>query len=1321
MDKGTRNRIQTATQKARARLEDELGQQLEGVFDIRPDGTIGAMGPQLTSRQRMLREKILVAIEHERFGGRSLAEAVAAYTREAAFTTLNRFVALRMLEARELLLPCLSSGEQSGGFKEYAHLGLADGLVQLDDRGYRLYIESLFDEVAREVGVLFDRRDPASLLWPRHQALTDLLTILGDPDLAAVWSQDEAIGWVYQFFNLDDERKAMRDPRRGGSQAPRTSGELAVRNQFFTPRYVVEFLTDNTLGRLWWEMRCGRTRLAERCGYLVRRPGETFLTSDTQARLDTADDGAKPDTRRLPGETVCVAPRDKKDPRDLRVLDPACGSGHFLLYAFDLLMTIYVEAWEDEESPASSATGASLREDYAGLAELTAVLPSLILRYNLYGIDIDERCAQIAALALWMRAQRAYAENVVDLVARSAVKRTNVVVAEPMPGEPELRAEFLASLSPDLSVLFERILHKMELAGESGPLLRIEAEIGSAIREVYGGLGGLFAESDEVHWREAEAQLAIALRDYANRAGHGDFFGRKLFSDDAARGLAFIDLCRQRYDVVLTNPPFGEAPDTIRTYLGSQYPTWNGNILCAFLERAAREFAPDGFVGAVIDRTAAIKTTYERFRRSVVLDDDRLAILAELGWGVLDANVEVAALVMSSQSGGSSRPLFDVASAGLAGQADALISSVACVNGGAPTDRASFQTPQVIRALPNAVLSASFPSWLLRAFTSGRQLTAAGFEPVVGHSFVSDEHFRLFWEIPDREPLALSTTRWTRVFNGGEYSPLYMPLREVACYGVGASLISSHPSVTLRNLGRIGQAGVGYGKRGDYLDAQILPPDYALTVEGEGGAVGELETALGVAALLSSKLFGYGINLYCGQHKYPGYVSAFPLTERMKASIPQVADLARRVWEIKADWQTGDETDVQFCGPWLFHLSGGNLSNALAELADRQLRANSEMRALWDEINRTVVEAYSLTSDEARDLDSRTSMWPIDTLGYGSGAAATGTLPSHLADAVSYAVGVVFGRWIEDPGPLVDLCGQRLESFWHGLPRHQPARSAERRETVSILVDDPGLPADITSMVRQALPSNCSDSEISAVLAGSSSSSRFELRQWLSRSFFDYHVKRYTRRRRAPIYWQFGPLSPGYSIWLYYPSLTTDTFYRVLHEVVTPKVQHEERVLNELMQTSSSRSAAGWRRDVDTQQALVQELRVFRQEIARIAPLWSPDLNDGVIVNFAPLWRLVPQHRAWQKECKSCWDKLVAGDHDWSHLAMHLWPERVLRKCAANHNLAVTHGLEEVLWTKGADGKSVPRNVDDAAIERLVQERSSSAVQAAVADLVAAQ
>ena len=124
--------------------------------------------------------------------------------------------------------------------------------------------------------------------------------------------------------------------------------------------------------------------------------------------------------------------------------------------------------------------------------------------------------------------------------------------------------------------------------------------------------------------------------------------------------------------------------------------------------------------------------------------------------------------------------------------------------------------------------------------------------------------------------------------------------------------------------------------------------------------------------------------------------------------------------------------------------------------------------------------------------------------------------------------------------------------------------------------------------------------------------------------------------------------------------------------------------------------------------------------MARIAPLWNPIHDDGVIINFAPLWRLVPQHRAWQRECKACWDKLVAADYDWSHLAMHLWPERVVPKCADDRSLAIAHGLENVFWFEDADGKWKKRQVPVRPVEELVRERTSPAVKAALKSLLEA-
>ncbi len=641
MDKDVRNRIQRATQKARVLLEREFAEQLEGEYDIRRDGSIAdEPGIHLNERGRLVREKLVVAVGRHMAGGSTATTAREDYMREAAFTCVNRFVALKMLEARGLVQECVARGEESVGFREFG--GLAPGLVRIPDHGYLLYLESLFDEIGQEIGVLFDRRDPAGLLWPRRPARNELFAILNDPELNEIWDQDETIGWVYQFFNSKEERELMRDVKRGGSQAPRNSRELAVRNQFFTPRYVVQFLTENTLGRLWFEMQGGQTRLAE---------GWEFLVLSSEEPLRT---------------------RPKKDPRDLRVLDPACGSGHFLLYSFDLLLGIYDEAWEDESFDArSEATGRPLREDYPDLTSLRREAPALILEHNLHGVDIDPRCAQIAALALWLRAQRAWQDAGIPAVERPPVQRTHIVVAEPIPGDASLMEEFAAQLDPPLlRDLFGKIVDEVQLAGELGALLQVERGLATELRrareefvkrrQTTDSLPGLEPAhregeldlsgiADDGFFHEAEARIVEALRGFAETASGGVNVRRRLFAGDATQGIALIDLLRSRFDVVLMNPPFGACCSAAKKQFEKSYPRTKNDLYAAFVERGIQLLHPHGLLGAITSRTGFFLSSFQKWREEVLLKEAPPVVIADLGIGVLDsALVEVAAYCLEA-------------------------------------------------------------------------------------------------------------------------------------------------------------------------------------------------------------------------------------------------------------------------------------------------------------------------------------------------------------------------------------------------------------------------------------------------------------------------------------------------------------------------------------------------------------------------------------------------------------------------------------------------------------------------------------------------
>jgi len=271
------------------------------------------------------------------------------------------------------------------------------------------------------------------------------------------------------------------------------------------------------------------------------------------------------------------------------------------------------------------------------------------------------------------------------------------------------------------------------------------------------------------------------------------------------------------------------------------------------------------------------------------------------------------------------------------------------------------------------------------------------------------------------------------------------------------------------------------------------------------------------------------------------------------------------------------------------------------------------------------------------------------------------------------------------------------------------------------LVDDLGHARDLTALVRVVFDevfkadADIWWNEVAALLDPKDN----DLRAWLRAGFFEHHLKRHSRsRRKAPIVWQFAVLSGRYSIWVYAHRLTRDSFFQIQNDVVTPKLAHEERRLASMAQSAALNPSARDRKEIAAQEAFVEELRSFLDEVRRVAPVWNPMLDDGVVLTMAPFWRLVPQHKLWQKKLKSKWDELAIGKYDWAHLAMHLWPERVVPKCATDRSLAIAHGLEDVFWSECSDGKWKARTKPLRPVDELVRERSSAAVKAALKSLV---
>lgn len=627
-DQPTRNRLQRFVNDARQVLEEEFTRQLQNDYGLDPNSgavTVLVSLRHINDAQRESARILRDTLAHYCAGGdMDVKQGLDRIVREQAFTVLNRLAALRMAEARGLLVESVGSGFQAKGFQLYARLA-GTGLGETG-HAYRAYLFSVFDELSQDLPGLFDRFSPQGRLFPREAALLQVLSQINDAEITPLWSEDETIGWIYQYFNSKEERKAMRE----ASQAPRNSRELAVRNQFFTPRYVVEFLVDNTLGRLWFNATGGATSLRERCQYLLVKPDEA---PEAATKL--------------------------RDPRTLKLLDPACGSMHFGLYAFDLFAEIYREAWawEQQHSPGSldvstqpEAALKPLSQTYDDETGFLRAVPRLIIEHNIFGVDIDPRAAQIASLALWLRAQRAWHDAGVKAKDRPLIGLGHVVAAVAPPAELELRQQFAANLDKRDAELFEKTLQLLKGLPEMGVLLQVERELPSLIRQVYVGKGsGLFAQQEQDNWQQAEARLRKALTEFT-RAANSTYQGR-LFAQDALQGLRLIDLSREAFDVIVMNPPFGNLCPSTKDSLTEVYPNSKNDLLCIFVERGLSLLRKRGLLGAITSRACLFLSSFQAWREQVLLGQGLPVAMADLGHGVMDdAMVEAAAYVLERRA-----------------------------------------------------------------------------------------------------------------------------------------------------------------------------------------------------------------------------------------------------------------------------------------------------------------------------------------------------------------------------------------------------------------------------------------------------------------------------------------------------------------------------------------------------------------------------------------------------------------------------------------------------------------------------------------------
>lgn len=419
-------------------------------------------------------------------------------------------------------------------------------------------------------------------------------------------------------------------------------------------------------------------------------------------------------------------------------------------------------------------------------------------------------------------------------------------------------------------------------------------------------------------------------------------------------------------------------------------------------------------------------------------------------------------------------------------------------------------------------------------------------------------------------------------------------------------------------------------------------------------------------ALLSSRAVDFLYKLSLGRFGYPeflvGILLSLPIPHIATQAKQTLASVARRAWSLKRNLDTIEETSHAFLLPAALRPRLGDYEPFAieAELAELQEEIDEIAFNLYcfSEADRNAVvvaegagnEATDSTDSDDEDRDEGVVV-PVD----------------HKEGLLSWTAGVAFGHfdWRLATG---DRCAPHEPEPFEALPAKSPGMLPDGAAPFlahgGILVDDAGHPRDLVRVMEE-------------VLACVDASPPGDLRRWLQKDFFPFHLQRYSKsRRKAPIYWPLSTTSGSYTLWIYYPSLSSQTLYTAINDFVEPKLKQVSDDVAALRNKGSGRTRDD-ERQFEALQGLEAELLELRHKLREIAPHYKPSHDDGVQITAAPLWPLF-RHKPWQKVLKDTWSKLEKGDYDWAHLAMAYWPGRVREKCKTDKSLAIAHDVEDL-------------------------------------------
>ena len=1107
-----------------------------------------------------------------------LEKQMAAASREqlidkVAYTWFNRFCALRFMDVNSYTRIRVVSPADEGQFQpeilaeaKAGHIdhervpekvrqqiqALLSGNAPSHDpqqEAYRLLVVAECNAFHIAMPYLFERiADFTELLMPDDLLSGNSILDYTREAMTADACQDvEVIGWLYQFY-ISEKKDTVFEGLKKNQKI--TAENIPAATQLFTPHWIVRYLVENSLGRLW----------------MLNHPN-----SGLSVQMDYYIKPEVPET-----DFLKIA-----RPEDIKVCDPACGSGHMLTYAFDLLYAIYEEVGTEPSE-----------------------IPEKILTFNLYGIELDERAGELAAFALTMKArakQRRFFNKAI---------KPNIAVLEKVKFSSDELDDYVAVVGDDLFTFdLRETLKQFEEAENFGSLIRPKL---SNVRNLLPVL-----ES-----KDMVGNLFLAST-----------------HNKVLQVLRMVEYLSPRYQVVVANPPYmgaGGMNARLSKWGAENYSSAKYDLFAMFIFRSIELLVKKGYCSMVTMQNWMFLSRYERFRIDL-MDRSTVACLVQIGFNSfpeLNSKVALASafVLINDSVAGHCADYTDLNQAPHSSDKNLVFLS--------RVDRKDYRvSSDDIKSIPGYAVAYSASPGLIESFKSNPKLgefvsiregMATGCNELFLRNWSELSFSSIFFDADSGLSSQNKGGTWFPYIKGGGFRRWGGNFEFVVDWGDEGERVRSlaDPDTgRIRSHNYNGEYAFreGFTWTGIGIDFGVrkVPSGFMFDAKGPMGFSSGIDYS--VIGLLNSALSKKVISLLAPTLDFKiGHVLNIPYSSSVSglldASSLECVGISQDDWDAK-------ETSWGFKGnPLIISMvNGGRVKSSYYNLREMQQYKVARMRELEEYNNKVVLEVYGLADEVSSSVDvSEITLHCNPFYSFGrektAGELDTLQLGETVRELLSYSVACMFGRYsLDKPGLVLANQGETLADYLRQIP--EPCFMPDEDNVIPLL-DGDWFADDITERFRTFLRVSFGEEHYEENLAFIEVSLGKDVRKYFIKDFYTDHVKRYKKR---PIYWLFASPKGTFSALIYLHRYRTDTVSVVLQYLRDFRKKLAAR-LDYLQQVGISTSVSQGEKtralkEIETLKKQLLELDDYEREtLYPLATEQVPlDLDDGVKVNYLKL------------------------------------------------------------------------------------------------------